>query len=732
MSRGSFFGSSRATKRCAVLSTIVLGALSCLLFEDERSFVFLQSGENSNVTKSISASTVVWKIKGDEDGESAVALNSSSQISPAGLSSLVSSGRQGVGGKGGVDPAGSPPGPVPDGRDSQRGNESSIPLPRPTTNEERSAALSYLRSLQARYDAQNISHAFAMRGNGWLYKEHRLLLALQLPGEILMGNNVLYITDVSGEKCDPDLIYIWVRIAGPEIFSGAAKPLGKAGSGKRQCAWTFDFEMRIAGPYIVESKLLHWDPLASFDHGKCKTTTEVPPELSNPAYPPDNVSYPYYRAVDGFKFYDGMNTCCEVCTRTPGCVRWSIPALEEAHECELYFEEKEDEGPVIAVSADERTIRKRQLRLLHHQSSLLNGFSHGHALGQVRRRLRGLFLDGAHGPRYGISRNESTAYFLGCGWNPFMSLDFPCITATEDMIYGSNTTIALHEDDYVARASYTQRSCMIEDEAFGKHRGRWVRRDFFNTTECPEPMVPDKTFSDGGLQIMKNYGDHPICWHRDDFHQVGAFCAEPGCKFVVKDMWRSHLHAEQQWYGTWEQYGCAYRELTDSELQQCVNFRKIEKFDVTGASVASMVRKYLNQRLSGIQLAKAGTPGAISVELSSLSMPHMTWHLTQQEVREKLKTTFGNSTDRTHRYFFSGSFYTSEREIHINAARSLKFSEIAEEILGGKGWKHINAFGMSAAFAYDTAGQMDGLHIYGPPMKMIIVKFFHHLCDGLL
>jgi hypothetical protein len=29
---------------------------------------------------------------------------------------------------------------------------------------------------------------------------------------------------------------------------------------------------------------------------------------------------------------------------------------------------------------------------------------------------------------------------------------------------------------------------------------------------------------------------------------------------------------------------------------------------------------------------------------------------------------------------------------------------------------------------YDVATQFDGMHLIGPPMKLIITKFFHYLC----
>jgi hypothetical protein len=41
----------------------------------------------------------------------------------------------------------------------------------------------------------------------------------------------------------------------------------------------------------------------------------------------------------------------------------------------------------------------------------------------------------------------------------------------------------------------------------------------------------------------------------------------------------------------------------------------------------------------------------------------------------------------------------------------------------------ITAHDMSAAMTFDTAGQKDGMHINGPPAKMILTKLFHYLCS---
>jgi len=44
----------------------------------------------------------------------------------------------------------------------------------------------------------------------------------------------------------------------------------------------------------------------------------------------------------------------------------------------------------------------------------------------------------------------------------------------------------------------------------------------------------------------------------------------------------------------------------------------------------------------------------------------------------------------------------------------------------------INAFDMSAAFAFDVTTQDDGMHAIGLPMKMAITKLFHHMCKDVI
>jgi hypothetical protein len=68
-----------------------------------------------------------------------------------------------------------------------------------------------------------------------------------------------------------------------------------------------------------------------------------------------------------------------------------------------------------------------------------------------------------------------------------------------------------------------------------------------------------------------------------------------------------------------------------------------------------------------------------------------------------------------------------------HVARMIKYSTIVPKIMEPKGYKMINTFDMSAAFPYDTATQMDGMHVIGPPMKMVVTKLLHqHMCVGVV
>ena len=141
-----------------------------------------------------------------------------------------------------------------------------------------------------------------------------------------------------------------------------------------------------------------------------------------------------------------------------------------------------------------------------------------------------------------------------------------------------------------------------------------------------------------------------------------------------------------------------------------------------------MLHRYIEQKLNGIQMVKP-TAFSRNIVLDTLKMPHVVWHDTVKEFGNKLDA-YGEINNETSEYYFvTGFYFSSEREPHVVVDRSLQFSNLAWKKLTPKGYKMINAFDVTAAFTYDSDAQNDGLHITGPPIRAILTKFFHHLCQ---
>jgi len=242
-------------------------------------------------------------------------------------------------------------------------------------------------------------------------------------------------------------------------------------------------------------------------------------------------------------------------------------------------------------------------------------------------------------------------------------------------------------------------------------------------------MEQDARFSQMFPKI-KNDPDRPICWHREDMTKLGERCMEKNCQFVIRQMWRSWLHQEHDFFGFWLPYNCRYVEFRRDELQSCITNKKIASIQVQGASVASFLSEYVDQRLDGITFVQPSTNATTKqIVLNTFKLPHALWHSTANEFRQQLEQMTSIDSSIEEHYYITGFYYSSEREPHVYLDRSLQFSELFEEILQPKGYKQINAFDLTAAFTYDSAGQLDGMHIAGPPMKAIVVKLFHHLCS---
>ena len=91
-----------------------------------------------------------------------------------------------------------------------------------------------------------------------------------------------------------------------------------------------------------------------------------------------------------------------------------------------------------------------------------------------------------------------------------------------------------------------------------------------------------------------------------------------------------------------------------------------------------------------------------------------------------------NATDHGAVYVYNGYYTSSEREPYTHTDRMHDLNRIVEEELVPKGYQPLNIYDMSAAWSYDSGQQRDGMHLVGPPMRMGVTKFFHHLCRDVV
>ena len=88
--------------------------------------------------------------------------------------------------------------------------------------------------------------------------------------------------------------------------------------------------------------------------------------------------------------------------------------------------------------------------------------------------------------------------------------------------------------------------------------------------------------------------------------------------------------------------------------------------------------------------------------------------------------------NHTEYYVVNPFYWSSEREPHVHVGSAEKMAPLMEQILQPKGYKILNGLDLTKAFTFDTATQTDGLHIIGPPMKMLLTMVFHDLCMNVV
>jgi hypothetical protein len=245
-------------------------------------------------------------------------------------------------------------------------------------------ARKFVMDRKTEYYNKSLEYRWELRGVGYLYETHGVILAAQLPvtnATPVGSKQAVTIYNVGDNRIVCKKLKLWVRVNGPEIFAGAAVAVTDTDDAS-SCHWTFDFDVSEPGEYLVDIKLLLWNgdaPIGGTGVSQC--------EYSNGRAL--NTSTLKHDGFQGFKMYKPAQMCCEICARTPYCVSWSTPFLRMENPnrgkngCELYFE---PDAPDDALPVS---------YLWPHR----------------RRRL------GASFEFHGTVHANDVSYFCGCGWS---------------------------------------------------------------------------------------------------------------------------------------------------------------------------------------------------------------------------------------------------------------------------------------------------------------------------
>jgi hypothetical protein len=173
------------------------------------------------------------------------------------------------------------------------------------------AALSLLREV----DSDN-----AMCGKQFIFSAHKLLLHVEgLPARVEPGKTYkISIVNLTNEPCKASRLSIWMGVRGPQLHGGAAVP------DEESCSWSYELKVDIAGEYVLDVRLLHWDGHLDTDMKQCNNVDGM-------AYNMDEATVVHTEPRNKGRFYGNELACCELCTRMApfnGCKYWTWWSLE--------------------------------------------------------------------------------------------------------------------------------------------------------------------------------------------------------------------------------------------------------------------------------------------------------------------------------------------------------------------------------------------------------------------
>ena len=196
----------------------------------------------------------------------------------------------------------------------------------------KNATMQHLSRIKSRYDGVDALADFYARGLGWIFDRLGMALtSFAVIGESsdnsTPGVSSVFIVDTLGKiTCGGDgdrwmdrqpPLTMWVRVTGPEIFSGTAIPHRLKSSSL--CTWRYSFTPKFAGEYSYDVKLLTFHGTANFDTAKCQhetieianaslLETEDVGDLEEMSYQmvqelAASGNFSHHRGISGFKFY---------------------------------------------------------------------------------------------------------------------------------------------------------------------------------------------------------------------------------------------------------------------------------------------------------------------------------------------------------------------------------------------------------------------------------------------
>jgi len=181
--------------------------------------------------------------------------------------------------------------------------------------------------------------------------------------------------------------------------------------------------------------------------------------------------------------------------------------------------------------------------------------------------------------------------------------------------------------------------------------------------------------------------------------------------------------------GYWAPYSCRFVWLDARQLQGCIARQKVASVTVSGASIADFFRQYVIVREKQIKYYE-GT-GAATVRVCTFGMMNIVWSLSVDDMRRAIETQ-ARLVVATHKFFLTPQFVSSEREPNIMLDRLLVYAQIARQLLLPLGWRELNWMEPTAGFTFETATLFDGMHIIGPPMKLLWNMLWTYLCGSTL